>query len=165
MGHAVIADIAQLHIHNKDVSNSSAQSFMANERDSAIRDLLKESHFRPQGDERSPYAVNLSIQDNRLVFALKNSNDEELPSLVLSLNPYRRIMRDYFLMIQSYQDLRAAANQTKLEAVDMGRRGLHNEAAELLQTRLENKIIMDLDTARRIFTLICYLQTESKIWR
>ena len=158
-------DIAKLHIYNEDTKNASAQNFMTGERDSAIRDLLKESHFRPQGDEKAPYAVDLSIQDNRLVFALKNANDEELPSLVLSLNPYRRIMRDYFLMIQSYEDLRAAANQTKLEAVDMGRRGLHNEAAELLQTRLENKIAMDLNTARRIFTLICYLQTESKIWR
>lgn len=133
-------------------------TFMANERSVALKSLQDKSHFQPVQAGKAPYVVNLSIQDNRLIFEMEDSNNRPLPALVLSLKPYRRLIKDYFMMIESYEQMRMNGNQCKLEAIDMGRRGLHNEGAELMMERLSDKIDMDLNTARGFFTLICVLQ-------
>jgi uncharacterized protein (UPF0262 family) len=130
---------------------------MERERETALKDLMQDSHFQPLNDNNGPYEVALSIEESRLVLRMKNAIDQELSILVLSLRPYRRIMQDYFMMISSYEQARKSSTQEKLEAIDMGRRGLHNEGAELLMERLKDKIDMDFDTARRFFTLICSL--------
>ena len=130
---------------------------MNHECDTALKDLEKEGVFQPQTDKNGPYSIELDIQNNRLVFQIKNMLEEELPLLVLSLSPYRRIIRDYFFMIESYEKARLEGNRSKLETIDMARRGIHNEAADLMQERLKDKIEMDFETARRIFTLICVL--------
>lgn len=127
------------------------------ERMRVIKDLAKRSHFKPSSCKNAPYSIDLSIQENKLIFRMKNSLREELPFLVLSLSPYRRIIKDYFMMIESYENLRGKVPPSKLETVDMARRGVHNEAAEMIQDRLKDKIEMDLDTARGFFTLICVL--------
>jgi uncharacterized protein (UPF0262 family) len=139
---------------------------MANERDTAITDLCAEGFFQPANDENGPYSLDLAIHNKHLVFQIKNADGKELPSLMLSLSPYRRIVTDYFLMIESYEEARIEGKQAKLEPIDMARRGIHNEAADLMIERLKGKIDIDHDTARRIFTLICVLHLDqARLWR
>jgi uncharacterized protein (UPF0262 family) len=123
----------------------------------AIRDLKEHSSFQPANDTKGPYDLALSIQDSRLVFEMTNTNSEVLPILVLSLKPYKRLIQDYFMMVNSYEEALVGANPSRIEAIDMGRSGLHNEGAEMVAERLADKIKMDDDTARRLFTLICVL--------
>jgi uncharacterized protein (UPF0262 family) len=131
------------------------------EQQAALRDLLAGSHFRPLNDNDGPYDVSLAVADARLVVAVRNARAQDLSTLVLSLRPYRRIIDDYFLMIRSFEDARRGATPPcKLEAIDMGRRSLHNEGAELLSARLRDKIEIDFETARRLFTLICALHRD-----
>ena len=127
--------------------------------DIALADLKNDSHFQPVDDENGPYHLKLYIEDNRLVFHIQNNKSEDLPYLVLSLTPYRRLIKDYFMIVQSYDEAVRDGKPSRIEAIDMGRRGLHNEGAELLQERLSEKITLDMDTARRLFTLICVLHT------
>ncbi len=137
-------------------------AFMQNERTLALKNLKENALFKPNGDENAPYIINLSIQDNRLIFELKDADKTPLPALVLSLKPYRRLIKDYFLMIDSYEKMRISGDRVKLEAIDMGRRGLHNEGAELMIERLSGKIDLDLNTARGFFTLVCVLQASPR---
>ena len=123
----------------------------------ALKDILNESYFHPAGNDNGPYKVELRLEDGRLVVKIQDQKDDDVSTYILSLKPYKRLIGDYFMMIQSYEVARRSFNREKLEAIDMGRRGLHNEGAELLQTRLKDKIDMDFDTARRLFTLICVL--------
>lgn len=139
-----------------DIKNSGPLP-ICKEREAALSDLLHQSHFQPRNDNYGPYAVQLSVEDSRLVLRMKNARAQELNALVLSLKPYRRLIQDYFLMLQSYEQARQHATREKLEAIDMARRALHNEGAELLISRLTDKIDMDFETARRFFTLICAL--------
>tara|TARA_B100000029_G_C16921786_1_gene721627 strand:+ start:97 stop:543 length:447 start_codon:yes stop_codon:yes gene_type:complete len=127
------------------------------DREIALRDLKLNNHFHPVDDNDGPYDLSLSIEENRLVFRIKNIKGDDLPMLVLSLKPYSRLIKDYFMIVQSYDDAVKNGNPSRIEAIDMGRRGLHNEGAEMLKDRLEEKIKMDFDTARRLFTLICVL--------
>ena len=127
--------------------------------DIALNDLKQSSHFYPIGDDKGPYEVELYIEDNRLIFHIQNSENKDLPYLVLSLNPYRRLIKDYFMIVQSYDEAMRDGKPSRIEAIDMGRRGLHNEGAELLQERLSDKIELDMDTSRRLFTLICVLHS------
>lgn len=139
---------------------------LAHERDTAIADLHAESFFQPAGDTDGPYCLDLKIHNKHLAFQIKNARGAELQSLLLSLSPYRRIIRDYFLMIESYEAARLEGKQARLEPIDMARRGLHNEAAELMIERLADRIALDLDTARRLFTLICVLHLDqARLWR
>lgn len=141
-------------------------SHLAHERDTAIADLRAESFFQPVGDDHGPYYLTLKIHNKHLVFQIKNTHGSELQSLMLSLSPYRRIIRDYFLMIESYEKARLDGMQARLEPIDMARRGLHNEAAELMIERLGERIALDIDTARRLFTLICVLHLDqARLWR
>jgi Uncharacterized protein conserved in bacteria len=117
-------------------------------------------------DQNGPYTLTLSIQENRLVIEIKNKKSESLPTLVLSLKPYKRLIQDYFMIVRSYDEALKDGKPSRIEAIDMGRRGLHNEGADLLIDRLEQKIRMDHDTARRLFTLICVLhESKALLWR
>ena len=161
---------AMVAVHKSDIHHidlhfpgeATPPQFMANERNIALKTLLDHSHFKLNQNGNAPYGVELSIQDNRLIFEVEDQKQTPLPMLVLSLKPYRRIIKDYFMMIESYESIRATGNQVKLEAIDMGRRGLHNEGAEMMIDRLSDKIDMDLETARGFFTLICCLQAGPK---
>lgn len=134
---------------------------LKNEYERALNDLSISSCFKPVNDQYAPYCISMSIHNRHLMFKMKNSKQEELPFLLLSLSPYRRIIKDYFMIIDSYEAFRTQSTPSKLETIDMARRGIHNEAAEIMQERLKDKIEIDLETARRLFTLICvlYLQT------
>jgi len=137
---------------------------MKKEQKQALQNLLAGNSFQPRNDNNGPYDVKLSIEESRLVIRMKNAADEELNMLVLSLKPYRRLIQDYFLMLDSYEKARQFATKEKLEAIDMGRRGVHNEGADLLLDRLGDKIDMDHETARKFFTLICALHnTHARI--
>lgn len=128
------------------------------ERRRALDDLTSGSHlFQPRNDNHGPYDLDLSIQEGRLVMRIRNARTEDLSALVLSVGPYRRLIHDYFLIVDSYEQARHHTGREKLEALDMARRSLHNEGADLLRHRLDDKIMIDLETARRLFTLICVL--------
>jgi uncharacterized protein (UPF0262 family) len=127
------------------------------ERAVAIYDLLEDNSFAPAEDDRGPYALHLSISENRLVFDIRLEDGTPLMAHLLSLTPLRRIVKDYFLICDSYYKAIRTATPSQIEAIDMGRRGLHNEGSELLMERLKEKIAVDFDTARRLFTLICVL--------
>lgn len=137
--------------------NGSSQTTIKQEQQAAINQIIDESIFQPANDTCGPYVVHLSIEENRLVWRIQNTKSEDLPALAVSLSPYRRIIQDYFMMIDSFEKARHTATREKLEAIDMGRRGLHNEGADLLMNRLKGKIEIDHKTARRLFTLICVL--------
>ena len=128
------------------------------ERAVAIFDLIEENCFRPVGDAQGgPYRLKLSLIDSRLIFAIRREDDSEVITHILSLTPFRKIVKDYFLICESYYEAIRFATPSHIEAIDMGRRGLHNEGSQTLQERLKGKIEMDMDTARRLFTLVCVL--------
>jgi len=127
------------------------------ERAVAIYDLIEDNSFAPVGDDRGPYVLNLSISEGRLVLDIRHADGAPLMAHLLSLTPLRRIVKDYFMICDSYYKAIRTATPTQIEAIDMGRRGLHNEGSELLMERLKEKVEVDFDTARRLFTLICVL--------
>lgn len=125
------------------------------ERQIAIFDLLEENFFRPEGAAHGPYELKMGLVENRLLLDIRGPDYERRH--ILSLSPFRSLIKDYFMICESYYEAIRNSTPQQIEALDMGRRGLHNEASELLQTRLAGKIETDLDTARRLFTLICAL--------
>jgi uncharacterized protein (UPF0262 family) len=127
------------------------------ERAVAIYDLLEENTFAPVEGERGPYKLHLSITGSRLVFDIRRANDAPVMAHLLSLSPLRRIVKDYFLICDGYYAAIRTATPERIEAIDMGRRALHDEGSELLMERLKRKVAIDFDTARRLFTLICVL--------
>ncbi|MDA7946767.1 MAG: UPF0262 family protein [Hyphomicrobiaceae bacterium] len=128
------------------------------ERKVAIFDLLEDNSFALQErDEQGPYTLHISISENRLVFAVGDETADPITSFMLSLSPFRKIVKDYFMVCESYYEAIKTAPPSRIEALDMGRRGLHNEGSQLLMKRLDGKIKTDFDTARRLFTLICAL--------
>ena len=127
------------------------------ERAVAIYDLLEDNSFAPAGHDGGPYALHLSITENRLVFDIRREDGAPVMAHLFSLTPLRRIVKDYFMICDSYYKAIRTATPSQIEAIDMGRRGLHNEGSELLMERLKEKIEVDFDTARRLFTLICVL--------
>lgn len=131
------------------------------ERRIAIFDLIEGNHFAPQREQpdgyAGPYRIALSVEEGRLVIAIKREDDTPLETLVLSLGRFRRPIKDYFAICDSYYQAIKASTPQQIETVDMARRAIHNEAAELLRERLEGKVDVDFDTARRLFTLICVL--------
>ncbi len=128
------------------------------ERAIAIYDLIEENRFAPIGHDGGPYHLTLGMFEGRLVFDISEDGGDHVHQLMLSLSPFRKIIRDYFMICESYYSAIKKSSLAQIEAIDMGRRGLHNEGAELLMTRLKDKIELDLDTARRLFTLVCVLQ-------
>jgi uncharacterized protein (UPF0262 family) len=124
------------------------------ERAVAIYDILEANSFAVPGDERGPYALHLAIVENRLCFDIRTEGGEPVVAHHLSLTPIRKVIKDYEMICDSYYRAIRTASPAQIEAIDMGRRGLHNEAAELLVERLAGKVALDFDTARGIFTLI-----------
>ncbi|MFZ4602513.1 MAG: UPF0262 family protein [Caulobacterales bacterium] len=131
------------------------------ERRVAIFDLLEQNSFALDGVELGPYALALSIQEQRLVFDVAGADGAQARTFVLSLTPLKRVVRDYFMICDSYYQAIRTATPQQIEAIDMARRGLHNEGSELLRERLAGKATFDLDTARRLFTLICALHARN----
>jgi uncharacterized protein (UPF0262 family) len=129
------------------------------ERQIAIFDLLEENYFAPEGADEGPYDLHMGLIDNRLVLDVSGQGYEKRH--ILSLSPFRSLIRDYFIICESYFQAIRNATPAQIEALDMGRRGLHNEASELLMTRLRGKVETNLDTARRLFTLICALHRRN----
>lgn len=128
------------------------------ERAVAIFDLVEENSFRPVTDTgEGPYKLKLSLVEARLVFAVSRENGEPVVTHILSLTPFRRIVKDYYMICESYYDAIRTSSPSQIEAIDMGRRGLHNEGSQTLMDRLAGKIEVDFDTARRLFTLVCVL--------
>jgi len=125
------------------------------ERQIAIFDLLEENFFHPEGAPGGPYDLKMGLVENRLVLDVTGPGYERRH--ILSLSPFRGLIKDYFMICESYYQAIRNSTPAQIEALDMGRRGLHNEASNLLRTRLTGKIDTDLDTARRLFTLICAL--------
>jgi uncharacterized protein (UPF0262 family) len=130
------------------------------EREVAISDLLEGSLFKPKGSSGGPYRLALSVKENRLVFDIARDSGTRVGRILLSLAPFRRIVKDYFLVCDSYYKAIRTAPPTQIESLDMGRRAVHNEGTELLIERLDGKIETDFETARRLFTLICVLHLK-----
>jgi len=131
------------------------------ERQVAIYDLLEENRFAPAGDFEGPYNLHLSIEENRLVFDVRTRTDAPLTRFTLPLSPFRSIIKHYFMVCESYFEAIKTAPPSRIEAIDMGRRALHNEGSTILCERLAGKADIDADTARRLFTLICVLHIRA----
>jgi len=131
------------------------------ERAVAIYDLLEENHFEPEGDADGPFKLVLSVSENRLLFDIRDENDQAVKVVPLALQPFRRTVKDYFTVCESYFTAIKSASPSKIEAIDMGRRGLHNEGSELLVSQLKGRIDVDFNTARRLFTLLCVLHIKA----
>ena len=145
---AITLDENSIGRSNRDVEH---------ERAVAIYDLLEDNTFAPHDDEGGPFALHLSITGSRLVFEIKREDGTPVISHLLSLSPLRRIVKDYYTVCDSYYAAIRTATPDRIEALDMGRRGLHDEGSNILMERLKRKVDVDFDTARRLFTLICVL--------
>lgn len=127
------------------------------ERAIAIYDLLEENYFCPAGDLAGPFSLVIRLEENRLVLAIGDQSGMPLTEVALPMTPFRTIIKDYFLICESYYTAITRSTPAQIEAIDMGRRGLHNEGSTLLRERLDGKIDIDHETARRLFTLVCIL--------
>ncbi|MDO9224273.1 MAG: UPF0262 family protein [Caulobacter sp.] len=125
------------------------------ERQIAIFDLIEANYFQPEGAAGGPYDLKIALAENRLALHITGPGLDQIH--LLSLSPFRGVIRDYFMICESYYQAIRNATPAQIEALDMGRRGLHNEGSSLLQARLAGKVKTDLDTARRLFTLVCAL--------
>jgi len=133
----------------------------AHERNAAIFDLLEENSFTPTNGMLGPFILHLSEQENRLIFDVRDESDQPAIEFSLPLTTFRSIVRDYHIICDSYYDAIKMGTPSRIQAIDMGRRGLHNEGAELMRTRLAANVEVDLDTARRFFTLLCVLRARN----
>ena len=140
-----------------DASIGRSTPDVEHERAVAIFDLIEENSFEPVGHDGGPYQLNLSLVDQKLVFDIRTEEGAVVATHILSLTPFRRIVKDYFMICESYYEAIRSATPSRIEAIDMGRRGIHNEGSRTLMDRLKGKIIVDFDTARRLFTLVCVL--------
>ena len=147
--------IVDIVLDEKSVARRTPE--VEHERAVALFDLLEENDFALVGSEPGPYKLHVGIFEQRLVFGVNDAHDRKLRDIVLSLTPFRKVVKDYFLICESYYAAIKKLSPSQIEALDMGRRGLHNEGSELLRERLADKVALDLDTARRLFTLICVL--------
>ncbi|HTW70474.1 MAG TPA: UPF0262 family protein [Acetobacteraceae bacterium] len=133
------------------------------DRAQAVADLAAANRFFPAaarkhgGDASGPYDLHLAIRDGRLVFDIRNENDAPLAAIGLALGPFRPLIKDYQMLVDSHIHAVQEGRMERIQAIDMGRRGVHNEGAELMRARLNGKIDIDFDTARRLFTLLCVL--------
>jgi uncharacterized protein (UPF0262 family) len=128
------------------------------DRAQAVADLATENSFAPHGTQADgPYILHLSIHEGRLLFDIRSADDTPLCVVALALGPFRRLIKDYQLLVDSYAIAVEEGREARIQAIDMGRRGLHNEGAELMIARLAGKAGIDFETARRLFTLVCVL--------
>jgi uncharacterized protein (UPF0262 family) len=140
-----------------EASLGSTSDEIEHERRVAIYDLLEDNSFRPTGHDGGPYALHLGISGARLVFDIRLSDGTPVIAHMLSLAPFRRIVKDYFTVCDSYYAAIRTATPDRIEAIDMARRSLHDEGSTLVTERLKRKVDLDFDTARRLFTLITVL--------
>jgi len=127
------------------------------EREVAIFDLIDSNSFAIEGRNDGPWRLTLAILDDKLVFSVATEADEPVVTHMLSLTPLRRVMKDYFIVCESYYQAIRTAPPSRIQSIDMGRRGLHDEGSRILAERLKGKVTVDHDTARRLFTLVCTL--------
>ncbi|MBV8525973.1 MAG: UPF0262 family protein [Acetobacteraceae bacterium] len=130
------------------------------DRAQAVADLEAENRFAlagPNLGQAGPYALHLLIQEGRLVFDIRDAEERPIAAVLLALGPFRSLIKDYQLLVDSHAKAVEEGRDARIQAIDMGRRGLHNEGAELMMERLEGKIAIDFPTARRLFTLVCVL--------
>ena len=151
------------HIEIDDAGPATTDPDIEREWQVAVDDLLEENTFallprEGQDAPAGPYRLRLAIQDGRLVFVVFCEDDSPAREFHLSLGPFRQVVKDYFRICESYYDAVKSLSSRRVEAIDMARRGIHDEGASILQERLEDKASLDKDTARRLFTLICALQ-------
>lgn len=148
--------IVALELDEKTVLRRSPE--IEHERAVAIYDILEENRFAPLGHEGGPYNLKLGIEDRqRLVLDIHTESGDPVERVSLSVTPFRRIVKDYFHICESYFDAIKKLSPSQIETIDMARRGLHNEGSDMLSDRLRDRVDMDQDTARRLFTLICVL--------
>ncbi|MDO5612056.1 MAG: UPF0262 family protein [Paracoccus sp. (in: a-proteobacteria)] len=150
------------HIEIDDSALPPATPEMEQERRVAIFDLIEDNSFTLPGRDGAevppgPYVLDLAIREGRLVFGLTTEAQAQVAEFHLSMGPFRQVVKDYFQICNSYFDAVKRLPPAQIEAIDMARRGIHNEGARTLQERLEGKAELDIDTARRLFTLICAL--------
>jgi uncharacterized protein (UPF0262 family) len=143
-----------------EASTRRASSNIEHEREVAVFDILEGNRFALDAREGGPYKLKLSIVEDRLVFAVAQDGSDDAFTFVLSLTPLRRIMKDYFVLCESYYQATRTAPPSRIQSIDMGRRALHEEGSNVLVERLKGKITVDRDTARRLFTLICSLHSN-----
>ena len=134
-----------------------SSSDIEHERATAIYDLIEENSFAPVGHDDGPYALHIGIKENRLVLDIRSQHGKPVIAHLLSLTPFKGIVKDYFMICDSYYAAIRTATPDKIEAIDMGRKGLHDEGSRILQEAIKRKVKVDFDTARRLFTLICVL--------
>jgi uncharacterized protein (UPF0262 family) len=147
--------IIDINLDMASISHNSTQ--VEHERRVAIFDLLENNSFALESGPSGPYCLRLGIAEKRLVFDVSDENHTPLTAVALSLTPFSKLIKDYFLICESYFEAIKTAPPARIEAIDMGRRSLHDEGSILLVERLKGKIATDLPTARRLFTLICAL--------
>jgi uncharacterized protein (UPF0262 family) len=145
---AVVLDEASIARSTPDVEQ---------ERVAAIWDLVEDADFRPAGHAGGPYKLSIGLLDKKLMLEVSDAAGAPVAAHILSLNPLRKIVKDYFLICESYYQAIRTATPSQIEAIDMGRRGVHDEGSRVLRERLDGKVAVDHDTARRLFTLICAL--------
>ena len=147
--------LVEITLDDKSIGRSNPD--VEHERAVAIYDLLEENSFAPEDHKGGPYTLQLGMAESRLVFDIKRADGAPVMAHLLSLSPLRRIVKDYFMICDSYYEAIRTATPDRIEAIDMGRRALHDEGSQLLMERLKNKVTVDFETARRLFTLICVL--------
>jgi uncharacterized protein (UPF0262 family) len=154
---------SRLHrvILDGDAPTGLAACIMA-DRDQAVADLALDNSFRPMADVEGggPFILHLMIRDGRLVFDVRTKDDAPMIAIGLALGPFRGLIKDYQMLVDSHIMAVQEGREARIQAIDMGRRGLHNEGAALMRERLAGKIEIDHDTARRLFTLVCVLHQK-----
>ncbi|MDA0239410.1 MAG: UPF0262 family protein [Proteobacteria bacterium] len=151
--------ILNLFLDQRTVPSYSSE--IEHERLVAIADLIHENFFAPTAKIEGPYNLHLRLLDARLLFDIRDGDDNPLHEFRLPLTSFRSIIRDYFIVCESYFEAMRASSPSRIETIDMGRRGVHNEASEMLQERLKGDVDVDFATARRLFTLICVLHIRA----
>jgi uncharacterized protein (UPF0262 family) len=150
--------LAAVELDERTVVRRSRQ--IEQEREIAIYDLLEENRFRPAGSPGGPYKLVLSVEENRLIFDIRLEDESPHGRIMLSLTPFRNVIKDYFLICESYFKAIRESPTAQIETLDISRRSVHDEGSNLLIGRLDGKIELDRDTARRLFTLICVLHLK-----
>ncbi|MEL7491330.1 MAG: UPF0262 family protein [Pseudomonadota bacterium] len=145
--------IVKIDLDDRSLARATAD--IEHERKVAIYDLLEDNYFEPVGGGGGPFELYLSNVERRLVFDVRREGGDQLGQVHLSMTPFRKIIKDYFLLCESYYDAIRNAAPAQIETIDMARRAMHNEGSDILVERLEEKIKLDQNTARRLFTLIC----------
>jgi uncharacterized protein (UPF0262 family) len=151
--------IAEIALDEHTVVRRSAE--IEHERAAAIADLLKGNRFAPVSGHDGPFRLNLALAENRLTLDIVSLADGSQGTILLPLAPFRGIVKDYFMVCESYYAAMRRTGLAQVEALDVGRRSLHDEGSALLRERLADKVAIDHDTARRLFTLICVLHLRA----